>query len=309
MTESKAKARPVPTAAPYVVKKLRVAERAISDAVPRVIGDADDEAIHDLRVAIRKLRTLLKMSRKLFGRWQADVVRRAFADVMRATGDLRDEEVLEETLEGKSTNPAFRGWVAARKPREKRLRNVVVARLESGELDRARVLLKALLVFPVKPDRDVELAKFARRTVERARREVEARRDVGIDDVEGLHDLRIAYKELRYSIELLADALPIDARAMLEPATIFQKRLGEIHDVDVALGVVQGARGLSGDARTEALAGLGLLRDKRIAKYLRELDPLAEPPEIKAPEPMEAGEDAPTVHLSPKLQPDPEGGA
>lgn len=293
--------KPPPTAAPYIVKKLRAAEQAIGEAVPRVVNETDDEAIHDLRVAIRRLRTLLKMSRKLFGRWQSDVVRRAFADVMRATGDLRDEEVLEETLEGKSANPAFGGWVAARKPREKRLRNAVVARLESGELDRARVLLKALLVFPVKPERDVDLARFARRTVERARREVERRRDVGIDDVQGLHDLRIAYKELRYSIELLADALPIDARAMLEPATIFQKRLGEIHDVDVALGVVRGARGLSGDARSEALTGLEHLRDKRIAKYLRELDPLADPPENKAPDAIAAGEDAPTVHLSSTL--------
>ena len=68
-----------PTAAPYVVKKLRAAEQAIGEAVPRVVNATDEEAIHDLRVAIRRLRTLLKMSRRLFGRWQADVVRRACA--------------------------------------------------------------------------------------------------------------------------------------------------------------------------------------------------------------------------------------
>lgn len=263
-----------PTAAPYVVKKLRDAEADVSAAVPRVVRAADDEAIHDLRVAIRRLRTLLKMSRKLFGRWQVDVVRRAFADVMRATGDLRDEEVLEETLERASEQPAFGQWVSARKAREEKLRRAVVTRLERGELDRARVLLKALLVFPVKPERDVDLARFARRTVERARRAVEGRRDVSVDDADGLHDLRIAYKELRYSIELLADALPIDARAMLEPATVFQKRLGELHDVDVALDVVRHGRGLAHDVREEAIASLHALRQRRVAKYLRELDPL-----------------------------------
>lgn len=263
-----------PTAAPYVVKKLRDAEAAVGAAVPRVVHSADDAAIHDLRVAIRRLRTLLKMSRKLFGRWQADVVRRSFADVMRATGDLRDEEVLEETLANASHHPAFEGWLERRKARERKLRQAVVARLERGDLDRARVLLKALLVFPVKPERDIELARFARRTVERARRGVEARRDVTVDDVEGLHALRIAYKELRYSIELLSDALPIDARALLEPATVFQKRLGEIHDVDVAIEVIRSARGLAPEAREEALVALAAIREKRVGKYLRELDPL-----------------------------------
>ena len=64
-------------------------------------------------------------------------------------------------------------------------------------------------------------------------------RDIPPEDTIGLHQLRISYKELRYSIELLADALPLDARAMLDPAVVFQKRLGEIHDADVAIEVIR----------------------------------------------------------------------
>lgn len=276
-------ARRALTAGPYLTKKLRELDAALTPAAARVAGDArddqggaatDDEAIHDLRVAIRRLRTLLKMARPVYGRWHTDVVRRAFAEVMRATGELRDEEVLEETLEGASSHPAFARWREARGAREARLRREVVVRIERGDLDRARLLLKALLVFPAAPKRDVELARFARRTVERARRAVEAGRDVGEDDVMGLHDLRIAYKELRYSIELLSDALPLDARAMLEPSAIFQKRLGEIHDVDVAIETLRAARELPQAAREEALAALDATRARKLAKYLRELDPL-----------------------------------
>lgn len=263
-----------PRAGPYVVKKLRELDHALALAVPRVLQSSDDEAIHDLRVAIRKLRTMLKMARPLYGRWHCDVVRKAFAEVMSATGDLRDEEVLEETLADVSTSPSFTTWLGARAARERKLRRNVTLRIERGELDRARLLLKALLVFPLEPKRDVELARFSRRTVERARRAVEKGRDVPVSDVVGLHDLRIAYKELRYSIELLAEALPLDARAMLEPATVFQKRLGEIHDVDVALDTVQKARNLPAVAREEALAELAAKRDRKIAKYLKELDPI-----------------------------------
>lgn len=265
----------VPMAGIYVTKKLRECDLAIAAAAPRVQSGADDEeAIHDLRVGIRRLRTLLKMSRRLYGTWHADVVRRAYADVMRASGELRDEEVLEETLTGISDHASFKTFLTARKSRERRLRKAIITRLEAGELDRARLLLKAVLVFPVRPNREEELARFARRTVERARRGVESRRDAPADDSVALHDLRIAYKELRYSIELLAEALPIDARAQLEPATVFQKRLGEIHDVDVAIDVVKQARHLAQDARDEALTALTGLREKRIGKYLRELDPL-----------------------------------
>src|SRR5690606_12197195 len=132
--------------------------------------------------------------------------------------DLRDEEVLEETLEGVTDHPAFAAWLRGRRGHEQRLRRAVVARLERGELDRARLMLKALLVFPLDPEREAGLARFARRTVERARRRVESRRDAAADDAPALHELRIAYKELRYSIELLSEALPLDVRAMLQPA-------------------------------------------------------------------------------------------
>ncbi len=264
-----------PKAGAYVLAKLRDLDVAVSETAPRVLAkESDDEAIHDLRVAIRRLRTLLKMSRKLFGRWHTDVVRNAFAEVMRATGDLRDEEVLEETLEGAAEGPELETWLKERRAREQKLRRAVVLRIQRGDLDRARLMLKALLVFPVEPDRNVELARFARRTVERARRKVESKRDVEVTDVTGMHELRIAYKELRYSIELLADALPIDARAQLEPATVFQKRLGDLHDVDVATEVITNAKGLPAAARERVLASLATLRNKRVHKYLRELDPL-----------------------------------
>jgi CHAD domain-containing protein len=218
------------------------------------------------------------MARPLFGRWHADAVRKAFADVMRATGDLRDEEVLEETLEDVSEHPAFAAWLGGRAARERKLRRNVLVRIERGDLDRARLMLKALLVFPFDPDRNEDLSRFARRTVERARRVVEKGRDVPPEDTLGLHTLRIYYKELRYSIELLAEALPLDARAMLDPAVVFQKRLGEIHDADVAIEVIRAAKALPELVREEALASLARIREKRLAKYLRELDPLGTPP-------------------------------
>jgi hypothetical protein len=130
----------------------------------------------------------------------------------------------------------------------------------------------------VRPSRDRAAAKLARRAIDRARRGVEQRRDAATDDGIALHDLRIAYKELRYAAEILGDALPADLAAMREPASKFQKRLGEIHDADMALLAVKRARGLDDVTRGAVLASLDALREKRVAKYMAEMAPAAEPP-------------------------------
>ena len=105
-------------------------------------------------------------------------------------------------------------------------------------------------------------------------------RDAPTEDAVALHDLRIAYKELRYAAELLADALPADLAAMAIPAAQFQKRLGEIHDADMALAALKRARGLDPTTHAAALAGLESLRAKRVAKYVAEMAPHAGDPEV-----------------------------
>jgi CHAD domain-containing protein len=276
---------------PFVASKIRTLDAELAAAIPRVLGTADDEAIHDLRVAIRRLRTMLKLVRRVYGGFHADAVRRAFTDVQRATGELRDEEVLEQTLDDAHVDhPSFLEWRARRRSIERRLRRAVVVRLEKGDLSRARAMLKALLALPVRPKRDRDLAKFARKCVGRARKVVDGQRDVPVDDVDGLHRLRIAYKELRYASELLEGALPADLAALADPASRFQKRLGELHDVDVAIATANRARGLDPEARHALLLRLGEMRAKRVAKFLAEMNPAAFAPDPAASSPAVAPE-------------------
>jgi CHAD domain-containing protein len=272
------------TAGALLCRKLRGLDAELAAAIPRVVGATDDEAIHDLRVAIRRLRTLLKLARPVFGAYHSDAVRAAFTVVHRATGALRDAEVLDETLDSvASDSPAFVAWKMRRRARERSLRRSVVQRLRHGDLARARRLLRALVTLPVVPKRDLAASKLARRSVERARRNVERRRDAPTENGTALHALRIAYKELRYATELLADALPADIAAMAEPASKFQKRLGEIHDVDMALAALKRARGLDDVTRADLLAQLEGLRARRVAKYVADMAPHAGEPDIAEP--------------------------
>jgi CHAD domain-containing protein len=264
-------------AAPFFTRKLRALDRVLSATLPRVTKSADDEAIHDFRVAMRRTRTLLKLGRPLFGRFHADAVRSAFAEVMRATGALRDEEVLEETLRDlQLADPELDKWLERRGARERSLRRAVLARIERGEVASARGMLKALLTLPVNPKRDRDLVRFCSRCVERARARVEAKKNVDVNDVTGMHDLRIAYKELRYAAELLAEGLPIELAQLAEGAARFQKRLGVIHDVDVALETIERTRALSHESRDRILAALRDRRAREVAKYQSEGGPPSE---------------------------------
>jgi CHAD domain-containing protein len=266
----------------FLQTQLRTLDQQLESTLPRVLSHAsDEEAIHDMRVAIRRIRTILRLCRPLFGRFHADAVRQVFTDVQRATGALRDEEVLEETLESLAVrDTAFTAYRHRRRARERALRRSVMLHLRAGELDRARDLLHAVVALPVRPKRDEALAQFARRSVDQARKRVEKLRDVPTADAAGLHALRIAYKNLRYAAEILGDALPADLAAMAKPAAHFQKRLGELHDVDVALATVERARALPPRTRGRALRALHGARTQAVDKYVAEMSP-AEAKETK----------------------------
>lgn len=282
MARARSKTTPATPAAPdaasWVLDKLRVLDGALAETLPRVHGSMDEEALHDMRVAVRKMRVLMRIARPIFGRFHADAVRAPFTDVHRATSALRDEEVLEGTLEKLPiTDGAWADYKKHRKARERALRREALERLERGEVEHARALLAALLALPVNPKRRGQLGVFARECVERARREVERLRDTPPGDVEGLHALRIAYKNLRYAIEMFAPVLPVDVAAMGEPAKRFQQRLGDLHDLDVALEVVARSK-LAVTTRNKVLRALRTERASQARRYLEEASPTIPPP-------------------------------
>jgi len=261
------------TVGPYLAAKLRALEVRLEQVAARVASaEEHHEAVHDLRVALRRTRTLLEIGRGVFGRFHADEVRRALRDVQRATGALRDEEVLLDLVSSLAHGHAdASAWVENRRGRERRLQRALIRLLRGGDLDHGRHMVEALLAFRVKPSRDKRLAKFARRAVDDARREVERRRSARPQDIDALHRLRIAYKRLRYTVDTFADVLPSDVVALASSAARFQSRLGDLRDADIARECVRRARALSEGAREHLLAGLARVREERMLAYTREL--------------------------------------
>ena len=249
----------------------RLSERLGQELTRVEQADGDDEAVHDLRVVLRRLRSLLKPARVIYGKFHTEAVRAALKQIADATGELRDEEVLRQTIaELPNDTTVVDGrerWLAAREQRDR-----LLGLLRDGHGARAHALLEALLLLPVDPDLDRPLEPFAARVVDRARHALRNHHTVALDDTEGLHELRILYKRLRYAAEGFAPALPPTLAALSKHAERFQKRLGEVHDLDVALVIVADDAGLDATTRTALREALTAARTRATERYAAERD-------------------------------------
>ncbi|WP_155797957.1 CHAD domain-containing protein, partial [Sorangium cellulosum] len=106
------------------------ARRVVATSAQGEGAEPDAEAVHDFRVSLRRLRTLLKPARRIYGKRRLRPIADGLREFARATGTLRDEEVLRETLTaldlGDEARAAVGAWVQRRSRREHEARAHIV---------------------------------------------------------------------------------------------------------------------------------------------------------------------------------------
>lgn len=268
-------------------------------------GSLDPEAIHDYRVALRRLRTLLKAAAPLFKRRAMARLQEGLRRFARAAGAVRDEEVLAETLRKiaipEPTRGRVDGWLAGRALRERELRNEIIVQLTpAGDAPaepspdgavvsppaaarrRPMSLSHALTLAQELPLREraahVATRALAIDAMGRAARKTLAEASLpNFEAPEPLHELRIRWKGVRYTGELLSKAIarsgPL-ATALsdrVKAATRMQKRLGDMHDLDEAIAAVARARGLAAGDRMVVHHRLRTAREALASRLEKEL--------------------------------------
>jgi CHAD domain-containing protein len=233
----------------------------------------DPEAIHDFRVALRRLRTALRPARRVYGERRLRAIGAELRRFAMITGALRDEEVLRETLvelELPATSRAdLDAWLVRR------------ARQERARRRRVGTLIASTMPSPTSgPPLGEALAHLERRlgrrrpeehTAADLARSALADAEAGVaehlhappSDGGAMHALRIRYKRLRYSADLFAPLLGEGAGALAKEAARMQKRLGELHDLDEALARIRRARGLPEATRTAVTRALTRARARQ----------------------------------------------
>jgi CHAD domain-containing protein len=246
-------ATPLAVAGPLLVR-ARLADVRRLEPGFAADGEPDADAVHDMRVAVRRLRAALALA--------GDRTLRALDGAVRALqdalGEVRDAQVLRrwfgaragdgdgadaaalvawaDRRAAKATRrlrPALDAWTGAVAPMLEREADGAGGR---GRLGGARIAGRVRR----------RLRTLGRR-VERARRRASPRR---------VHRLRIAVKKARYLAELVEPGWAGAAGATLAMLEPLQDRLGALHDADVR------------SARLERLARRGGLGARRAARAM-----------------------------------------
>jgi len=237
---------------------------ALEAAYARLGNRRDSEALHDFRVALRRLRSWLRA----YKREVRDSVKRSTLDALRtlaaASNDSRDLEVqiaMMAALAAGTRGHSAQARSARRTARQVRLRLAAEKRRADGAFRDVRTRSYAPLVARLRR----QLARYSLRVVNPATTNVwaqtaSARAIVALERFHGsllaiggefgdelAHEARIAGKRLRYTLEPLV-GLVEGAREAVVRLKVGQDLLGDMHDAYVLARILRRAPATEGGA-------------------------------------------------------------
>lgn len=241
------------------------------------LGDSlDQEALHDFRVGVRRLRSAIRAYRAELKGCVPDKVRRQLRDLGRATNDGRDLEVQLAWLgkeAGRIGPEDSRGfyWLAGRlEDRKQKTRDRAAAGVIRQYEKIAGKLRKTLSILRIELATDPKsqpvsfqqvTGALVRRQVAQVRDDLSRIRDAA--DAEQIHQTRISLKRLRYLLEPIARRNR-RAGALVRRLKEAQDLLGEHHDMHVLSSTV-GSLGAGPAAGSFAGLEPGLATIRRLA--------------------------------------------
>lgn len=236
----------------------RLALRALSAAraAERRLDDrTDPEALHDFRVAVRRLRSLLRAYKPQLESSVRKKDRRRLRDIQRATGGGREAEVALEWLTKQQADLAPEhlaglNWLSA----ELLARRRECARALDGDLretfkrtteqleERLAIMRSEQNLLAERPH--VSFARTLANLTESHATDllVQLGQIARMDDSEALHQARIVGKRLRYLIEPVR-AYAREAQAVVKRSKRLQDVLGDLNDVHVLMAEIDRAFG------------------------------------------------------------------
>ena len=228
----------------WAVEVLGARIKEIIDLRETALHSDDIEAVHDMRVAIRRLRSTLRDFAPFLRKRPLKDVRRELKDLADALGAVRDLDVsiiALEKLQIKAKSAAIRKGVAKlieEKQTERAHARLVLAealdesKIEDLQKNFGEALEKATRRRKKSPE--ISFTEAGREAVFERVQEFCRLSDslYTPPDVEKLHRFRIAAKRLRYSIELFTACWGEKIAPFAAQIAELQTFLGEVHDAD-----------------------------------------------------------------------------
>ncbi|MCW2863202.1 MAG: domain containing protein [Actinoallomurus sp.] len=235
------------TAGDVLVTYVGVQFEQLLDYDPLVrLAENDDDSVHKMRVAVRRLRSILRTHKRVVDQVRTRTLDTELKWLADALGEVRDLEVQNARfhrrladLPGAHQGPA---WLLAMADEEHRARDQV---RETLLTQRYYDLLDALDAFlatpPLTPRAGRKAEKEMPKLVTRAWRKMMSRHEramrlpAGQDRDAAMHGTRKAAKRARYTAEAAAASLGSPAAKLARRAERLQEVLGDHHDSVVAV--------------------------------------------------------------------------
>lgn len=262
-----------------------VALRLLDDVAKRrdrLDDPSDADALHDFRVALRRLRSWLRAFRPHLDDWVRRRTRRRLSRIADASNAGRDTEVQLSWLHDQRHHLSVKQregleWLIARLETRERDSEAHLRRRITKDFDRAHHALETLRDVPADAGGDGSslagaAADLVREHAEDVRRHLAAVRSIA--DQHEAHEARIAGKRLRYLLEPFAEQIP-ESEPVIAGLESLQDAVGELHDSHVLMTEIA-------DAITEA----AIERARRITATM--LDDDADPDEERRHEEAQA---------------------
>lgn len=237
----------------HVVAAMSAQVAAIAARAAGAKRARDPEEVHQMRVAVRRLRAILRTGRALFPTDWVDDLRRELDWLGGGLGRVRDLDVLRAHLRSQLGHRTA-GGRAARERLLRRLtadREAATATLRRALSGRryARLLPRLDAVVSAPPIRtgDASLADLA--SVEFAKLRRAVKRLPKHPSAEDLHAIRIKVKRARYAAELAGPELGRPGERFVDKAKTVQDILGEHQDAVTAQRYIRRAIGTGPAAR------------------------------------------------------------
>ena len=241
----------------------------IDDNFPGTLADVDTEFLHDLRVAVRRSRSLQRQFKSIYPDEPLQHFRDEFKRIQRVTGELRDLDVYLLDF------PALRASLPEQlQPDLDPLHRVVETR-RARALNATRRALKAARTRAAldewgpfvtsTPTADKTVKQLASKRIDAVYRKM-VKMGTAIDDASpaaDLHELRKVGKELRYLLEFFASLYPADViKPFVKTLKGLQDQLGRFQDREVQATTLRELAPAVGNPAT--VMAMGVLVDRFI---------------------------------------------
>ena len=222
---------PTDSALAHVLAALKGQVDAIDAHEAGARTGRDPEDVHQMRVAVRRLRAILRASRPLFDPGWVDGLRRELKWLGTVLGGVRDLDVLHAYLRSQLEALPAPERRAGRADRV-RARAALRVALASPRYARLLARLRAALVHPPTRPSSVPLPGIAASEFEKLRKAVA--KLPRQPSAEKLHAIRIKVKRARYAAELVQPIIGRRAGRFIAMTKKLQDTLGEHQDAVVA---------------------------------------------------------------------------